>query len=319
MRGAAAWVLVGMVGTTGCARHAAQGRMGTGSVWDVQVKNAVRAGEGDEEIQALRKQLLATPKDVALRRKLAAQFLRQGYRDLAIEHLRMAWELTPSDADLALEIAQLLRAEGMAEDAARTLDSYRGGFASPAVLLSVNAIAWDEAGEYQRGEELHRAAWAKDKANPRLANNLAYNLAQQKRAAEAEAIYRQVLREEPSFEAARNNLAELYATQMNRPEDALLHWKAASGPANAHNNLAAVYLGAGRWDEARRELEKALAIRFQFPEAQRNLQILAARTGGTIQLDFPRDKDARGLAKLAKALRRVFVSEEAGERAVAKR
>jgi Flp pilus assembly protein TadD len=315
----AGFVLLAGLALGGCARRVTQSGAVPSSVWDLQIKNAIRMGEGNEELRNLRADVLASPKDVALRRRLAARFLRDGHRDLAIEHLRIAAELTPSDAGLTLELAQLLRAEGMAEEAAKSLDAYRLAYSATPSLLSLNAIAWDEAGELAKGETLHREALARHRSDLRLVNNLAYNLAQQKRAAEAEALYRQLLAEHPSFEPARNNLAELYATQLNQPQEALLHWKAASGPANAHNNLAAAFIAQGRNEEARQELEKALAIRFQFPEAQRNLQILAARTSGTIQLDLHRDKEARGLAKLAKALRQVFVSEEPAHHGVAKR
>jgi Flp pilus assembly protein TadD len=159
-------------------------------------------------------------------------------------------------------------------------------------------------------EALHRKAVAAEPANPDFSNNLAYNLIQQKRAAEAESILLDLLRAKPTHELARNNLAMLYATQLHQPEEALLHWKAISGPAAAHNNLAVAYMEQEKWTEAKAELEKALALRFQFPEALQNLQIVAARTGGTVTLNLNRDKQPSGLSKLAKAIRHVLIGEE---------
>jgi tetratricopeptide (TPR) repeat protein len=295
---------------SGCARQTMSSGVASPSVWDVQVKNAVRVGDGDAALRELRAYVLEHRKDVAARRRLAERFLSAGHRDLAIEHLRIAYELAPGDEALALELARHLAAEELREEASGVLAAFRQGADASAVALSYAAILEDEQGNFVAGEDLHRAALAKAPADLRLRNNVGVNLAAQKKAFEAEAAYRAILSSHPSYEAARNNLARLYAEQLNRPDEALLHWKAASGPAIAHNNLAAVYLEQNRLEDARTQLEKALTLRFQFPEAQQNLRLLASRTGGTVPLALNRDKDARGLAKLARAFRHAFVTEE---------
>lgn len=295
---------------TSCARQTVSSGVASPSVWDVQVKNAVRVGDGDAALRELRVYVLEHPKDVAARRRLSERFVATGHRDLAIEHLRIANELAPGDEALALELARHLAAETLREDASRVLAEFRQGREASPVLLSYAAILEDEQGNFVAGEALHRAALAKAPSDTRLRNNVGVNLAAQKKALEAESLYREILASHPTYERARNNLARLYAEQLNRPEEALLHWKAASGPAIAHNNLAAVYLEQNRLEDARLQLEKALTLRFQFPEAQQNLRLLAARTGGTVPLALNRDKDARGLAKLARAFRHAFVSEE---------
>lgn len=299
---------LGLLGLVSCGRTV-RTVSSTPTVWDLQVKNAVRSGEGDEMLRALRTHVLANPQDVAARRRLADRYLAAGYRDLSIEHLRLALAQTPADESLALDLARQLAAENLPGEAAQVLEAFHAKPRASATLLSYAAILADEQSDFSAGERLHRAALDTAPNNRRLKNNLAFNLARQKRAAESASLFQEILRAEPSFEAARNNLAYLYATQLNQPEEALLHWKAVSGPAVAHNNLAATYLELGRDTEARRELEKALAIRFQFPEAQKNLQILAARTGGTVELNLDRDKRSSGLSKLAKAIRHVFVSD----------
>ncbi len=307
--------MLGILWLSGCARHRMQSGHASPSVWDVQVKNAVRVGDGDAALRELRGFVLEHPKDFGARRRLADRFLAAGHRDLAIEHLRIAVELAPLNESLALELARHLAAEDLREEASRVLAAFRQTNAPSAVLLSYAAILEDEQGNLSAGEALHRAAFDQAPLDSALRlplrNNVAVNLAAQNRALEAETLYREILAAHPSYEAARNNLAQLYAEQLNKPEEALLHWKAASGPAIAHNNLAAVYLEQNRLEEARVQLEKALTLRFQFPEAQRNLRLLASRTGGTVPLSFQRDKDTRGLAKLARAFRQAFVTEDA--------
>jgi len=179
-----------------------------------------------------------------------------------------------------------------------------------AAQWSRTAILTDTLTSPAEGEALHRKALSIEPANHDFSSNLAYNLMLQKRAVEAEQLLRQLLRAKPTHELARNNLATLYATQLNQPDEALLHWKAISGPAAAHNNLAVVYIESGKWVEARQELEKALTLRFQFPEALQNLQLVAARTGGTVVLNLERDKKPSSLSKLARVFRKALISEE---------
>lgn len=279
-------------------------------VFNTQVKNAVRLGDGDLEIQALRKRLMDNPTDTAVRRKLAAKFVAAGYPDLALEHLRLAFEHAPADFDLGLDLATSLNEQGLKTQAIQVVDAVLKVAKPTAATFSRAAILKDALPDLVAGEALHRQALAFEPASPQRLNNLAYNLIRQQRGSEAEAILRQVLRSRPSYELARNNLASLYATQLNQPEEALSHWKAISGPAAAHNNLAAVYMDQGKWPEAKRELEKALALRFQFPEAIQNLQLVAARTGGTVELTLDRDKHQSGLTKLAMVFKNIFVSEE---------
>ena len=295
--------------TFSCARQQNSGaRMSP--VFDTQVKNAVRLGDGDLEILALRKRLMDHPTDTAVRRKLAARFEASGYPDLALEHLRIAFEHAPADIGLGLDLATSLSEQGLKTQALQVVGAVLKSANASAPELSRAAILKDGFPDLAAGEALHRQALALEPTSPQRLNNLAYNLILQHRASEAEPILRQVLRSKPSYELARNNLAALYATQLNQPEEALSHWKAISGPAAAHNNLAAVYMEQGKWPEAKKELEKALALRFQFPEAIQNLQIVAARNGGTVELKLDRDKHQSGLTKLAMVFKNIFVTEE---------
>jgi Flp pilus assembly protein TadD len=282
----------------------------TQPVFEQQVKNAVLAGEGDAEIQALRKRLLDSPRDTSLRRRLAQRFESAGYSDLALEHLRLAHEYSPNDKPLALDLAEALLNQRLDHQAQTLLAALAAGQDLSPAELSRCAILLDRAGQLPLGERLHRDALAAVRNSPEYANNLAFNLMLQKRAVEAEAIWRNLLAAKPANTTARNNLASLYATQLSQPAEALAHWKAAHGPAIAHNNLAAAYIEQGKFAEAKAELEQALAIRFQFPEAMANLQLVAARTGGTVEMKLEADKKPSSLSKLAKALKTVFLAKD---------
>lgn len=304
------WAVVCLaLALAGCSRQPKR-LASVAPVFETQVKNAVRVGDGDEAIQALRQRLLADPRNTALRRQLADRFEAAGFPDLALEHLRLAHDAEPADTSLTIDLARKLNAMGYRSQADQILAEALLRPDPPAALLTYAAITKDGLGDWTAGEALHRRALALHPASTDLENNLAFNLMRQGRGKEAESIWRTLLERRPTYELARNNLAHLYATQLNNPEEAIAHWKAASGPAAAHNNLAAVYLEQGRYEDARRQLEMALAMRFHFPEAVRNLQILAARTGGTVDLKLKQDKRPSSLTKLAKAIKTVFVTED---------
>ena len=306
MRIPLAIAIVASILTIGCSRQQASSSR-TMPVFETQVKNAVLAGDGDQEILALRRRLMIAPDDLAARRQLAAKFDKAGYPDLALEHLRIGREHAPNDVELALDLVAKLTEQKLPEQASQVMSELKD---LPSPFAGRAAILEDRLGHLTQGEALHRQYLQGAPDNVQRMNNLAYNLTQQRKAEEAEKLLRDALRSKPSYELARNNLAMLYATQLARPEDALSHWKAISGPAAAHNNLAAVYIEAGKWVEAKAELEKALALRFQFPEAIQNLKIVAARTNGTVDLKLDRDKRESGLSRLAKAVKHVFVVEE---------
>jgi Flp pilus assembly protein TadD len=292
-----------------CSRHQAV-QSNHVSVFDTQVRNAVHMGDGDLEVQALRKRLLENPRDLTVRRRLAEKFEAHGYPELALDHLRIAAEIAPADLDLQLDLAKALDAQKLPHQASQVLAAALPQSTPSATQWSRAAILTDSVATLADGEALHRKALILEPANHDFTNNLAFNLIRQKRGAEAEQLLTALLRAKPTHELARNNLAMLYASQLNRPDEALLHWKAIHGPAAAHNNLAVIYMEMEKWAEARQQLEQALTMRFQFPEALQNLQIVASRTGGTVTLNLERDKTPSSLSKLAKAFRQAFVVEE---------
>ncbi|MEO7143783.1 MAG: tetratricopeptide repeat protein [Bryobacteraceae bacterium] len=62
-------------------------------------------------------------------------------------------------------------------------------------------------------------------------------------------------------------------------EEALLNFQSVSGPATAHNNLAAVLIEQGRYTEARQELNVAFSFQKDFPAALDNLRLVSELDG----------------------------------------
>ena len=66
--------------------------------------------------------------------------------------------------------------------------------------------------------------------------------------------------------------------------EALIELQRSASPAAAHNNLAAVLIGQARYAEARTELETALRLRPDFPEALTNFKLVSDGDGQPITI-----------------------------------
>jgi Tetratricopeptide repeat. len=64
----------------------------------------------------------------------------------------------------------------------------------------------------------------------------------------------------------------------------VLQWQSVSGPATAHNNLAAVLMEQGRYEEARKELKIALGYNKDHAAALRNLLLISDLDGNPISM-----------------------------------
>lgn len=240
------------------------------------VANAVDAGDGDLEVQALRRAVLEHPKDVNARTDLASRYLKMGFPELAAEHYRLAAGYA-EDPEVYVTVARGLRAAGMATEAVRLLDKFLAGTPdSPPAARAWSGILHDEVGELAVGESEHRRAIA-DSTAPRdyLYNNLGYNLLLQGRSNEAEAEFRRALELSPRSEISRNNLG----LALGSSDEAVQHWQSVSGPAAAHNNMAAVHIEQGRYPEARRELNLSLGYDPGNDAALHNLALVSQLDG----------------------------------------
>ncbi|MEP7363313.1 MAG: tetratricopeptide repeat protein [Acidobacteriota bacterium] len=320
--------VVAVLLTQGCARGPAAARKRPNQppavVWpsavergmkrQVQVaQNAELASTGDTEGDGLRRAVVTQPDNMDARAHLAAYYERTGQPELAIEHYRLALGRQRDAVGPRLELVRLLHtmkldeqalsaaSEGIAEHASRQLISWKG------ILL-------DELGRASEGEAAHREALARaEGASPgtlaALHNNLGQNLLLQKQYGAAAAAFQQALAIDRRLETARNNLGMALALSADT-ERALAHWKSVSGPATAHNNLAAVLIEQDRYPEARRQLNIALGYEPNNEAAMRNLAVLGERDGKPAVLEPEHVRSSSAWARIAQTIKTTFGASE---------
>ena len=253
-----------------------------------QVMNAVTAGEGDLEVQALRKAVLADPANLPARMDLAERYAQMGFPELAAEHYRLAASHHPESAEIHVNLARHLRARDMGVEAAGLLDTFLARRSDPLPEAHAWAgILHDELGQLAVGESEHRRAISESEAPlDFLHNNLGYNLLLQGRSGEAVREFRRALELAPRSEIARNNLGVALTTgngsgdeRSGDPTQAVKHWQSVGGPSVAHSNLAAVLIEQGRYAEARREINIALGYKPDNVVALHNLALVSQLDG----------------------------------------
>ena len=287
------------------------------TVMDRQIRNAVDAGDGDLLTRSLRQKVVEQPANVDARLALGANYERQGADELAIEHYRVA--AREHDSEIAVSrLARTLDRLGESEQAVEVLVQFCDShLATSSRILSELGILEDEMNRQSGGEHYHRRALAaalveSAPGQDALHSNLGYNLISQKKFVEAEEQLRVALELNPRSETARNNLAlalsSAPAATAAQVTEAILQWQSLSGPAAAHNNLAAVYLEQSRYPEARRELERALGFDQANGAALKNLEALATLDGKPSEVAVPvRVEVAHApLPKKTNLLRRLF-------------
>jgi Flp pilus assembly protein TadD len=243
-----------------------------------QVKNAIDAGDGDFQARTLRARLDADPQDLSARLELARYYQRAGFPEVAIEHCRLACERAPESVEAHLVLAKLLRGAHRTAEGAAVLKDFS---LTPAAEGSVEVYAWlglleDEAGDWKAGESAHRKAIELAPERDDLLNNLGYCLLEQGRKAEAADVFRRALQLNPKSVIARNNLGLAVA---DNPKEAVLNWQSTTDPASAHNNMAVALMEAGKYDEARREIQTALSYDPHHQAALNNLQLISTLDG----------------------------------------
>lgn len=240
-----------------------------------QVKNAVDAGDGDYQARVLRARLDADPRDINARLELARHYQTSGFTEVAIEHCRLACERAPESVEAHLALAKMLRDAHRTDEGVAVLKTFA---ASPAGESAVEIQAWlgvmeDESGDWKSGEDAHRKAISLAPRRDDLLNNLGYCLLEQGRKAEAAEVFRQALKVNPRSVIARNNLGMAVA---ENPKEAVLNWQSAGDPASAHNNMAVAFIEAGKYAEARKEIQTALSYNPRHAAALNNLRLISA-------------------------------------------
>ncbi len=280
-------VILAALFTWSCTRHAAGLAPGqrahppsaVAAAMRRQAVNAADAGDGDLRVQALRRKMAAEPDNLTVRMDLARHYEQTGFPELAVEHYRLAAARFPDNAQVQVALARSLGSQGMTGLAAEGLNRFlesRKPHKDLSAAWSWLGILRDDLGELLPAEQAHRAAVNLRPDQDTLHNNLGYNLLLQGKNGEAAAELRRALALRPASEVARNNLGLALASQ---PKEAIAHWQSVSDPATAHNNLAAVLIERGRYEEARGELDIALGYKRDHPAALRNLRLVSELDG----------------------------------------
>jgi tetratricopeptide (TPR) repeat protein len=217
------------------------------SNWDRQVRNAVDAGDGDYQLRVLREKVAAEPDNVQVRLELANAYRGRGYHEVALEISRLAVARFPQSGEAQLSLVRDLRDVDHRSEAIAGLERFLMAHPeSGAAYYSWLGILRDESGLWPLGEPAHRKAIEIAQAVDYLHNNLGYNLLMQSKFEEAAREFTEALKLNPGSPVARNNLG-LALARSNATREALANWQAASDPAAAHNNMAAVWIEKGNW------------------------------------------------------------------------
>lgn len=284
-------VLLAVAGVMGCscthtpaARNVAPPAPAPAGAFDRQIRNAHDAGDGDYQLKTLRERVAAEPDSIAARMDLANAYQQRGYPDIALEICRLASARFPDSGGVELALVRQLHEMKQSSEAVSSLQAFlKQHPQNGASYYSWLGILWDELGEFPTGELAHRQAVTLAPSDDYLHNNLGYNLLEQHKNADAAAEFREALRLNPASQFARNNLAMALAGE-NRPGEAVASLQAATDPATAHSNLAAVLMEKGDYAAARKELAVALSYNGSHPAALRNLELLSQLDGNPATL-----------------------------------
>jgi len=243
------------------------------------VENAVDLGEGDVALRTLRSRLASDPKNLEARMLLARLYSERGLPDLALEHLRLANAQFPDSVPVTLALAKTLREMGAPQEALKTVEACSKRLEEPNwELLSLEGVLEDESGRLKDAESAYHKAVAIEPGRSSLHNNLGYNLLLQEKPKEAEAEFRKALEIDPHSQIAHNNLASALAATAQTEALAELQ-RGSANNAVAHNNMAALLIEQGKYPEARKEIEQALTLRQNLPEAMANLKLASQIDG----------------------------------------
>ncbi len=275
------------------------------SVWDRQIHNAIDAGDGDYQLRVLRQKLAADPDDIPVRLEMANAYRDRGYPDVALEVCRLATARVPESGEAQLALVRALRDMNRRAEAIDGLVEFLKAHPQTGPqYFSWLGILRDESGLWPLGEPAHRKALELAPSLDYLHNNLGYNLLMQKKYAEAAGEFREALKLNSRSPVARNNLG-LALANLGETDQAVANWQSASGPATAHNNLAAVLMEKGNYASARKELEVALSYNNAYPAALKNLELVSRLDGHPATLAVKPAESRWRRWKLA--FRRLFV------------
>jgi tetratricopeptide (TPR) repeat protein len=200
-------------------------------------------------------------------RKVAAQYLRHGIKDVAHEHFTAALKLDSRDAASWDGLARIWRDWGFPNLALP--DATRAVYYAPDSPVVHNTLGTilQVLGRRAEARAQYEKALAVDATAAYALTNLCYGWALEGEAEKAANACGQALRLQPDMEAARNNLAVAY--EVSGDSTAALDVLAESADAaRTQYNAGILHLAARRYPEALKAFDKALALRPPFAAAE---------------------------------------------------
>jgi len=247
------------------------------AAFERQIVNAQDAGEGDYQVRMLRQRMAAEPDNLQVRLDLAKRYEALGSPELALEHYRLAAARFPDSTEVHILLAKALRQAGQLAQAAAALETFLQSHPQKTPeCTSWLGIVRDEMRQLPDAERAHRDALTLAPGADYLHNNLGYNLLMQGKNDAATVEFQEALRLNPRSVVARNNLSLALA---NKPEQAVQNLLAVTDAASAHNNMAALLIEQGRYEEARKELDLALGYNRNHTSALNNLRLVSQLDG----------------------------------------
>ena len=169
---------------------------------------------------------------------------------------------------------------------------------------SLLAVAYDRKGLHDRAQDSYRRAMNADDDDPQALNNLGYSLYLAGNYRAAVDKLKRAARLAPADARVLNNLA-LAQTRLGKYDDAYRNFARAGGEFNAHSNVAALLVRAGREERAVEHLEAARKLQ---PDSQNVLRQLAELYEHTGRAD--KANDARQTLAAIDARQTLAAAEE---------
>lgn len=152
----------------------------------------------------------------------------------------------------------------------------------PAVVLSLAAAAWNQAGYWRDNVALYSHALSVTENNWKVWHNLGLAYVDLGRNEEAIASFRKVVGINPGYLDAWYNLGIGFGKLSRFQQAIAAYWEAirlAPDHAGAWNNLGAVYAELGRYEEGIASFREALRINPGYSDAWYNLGVVYAKLG----------------------------------------
>jgi Flp pilus assembly protein TadD len=232
---------------------------------NVELHNALgwtlfQDGRTADAVAEYRRALALDPKHAKAHNNLALALVELGELDEAADHYRAALAIEPT-AEIYSDLGFIMAQQGKADDAraayAKALE-LDPSCPSAHVNLAVAAV---RDGDLAAAEQHYRQALA-GRPSAETHNGLGYVLAQQGRADEAIAEFRQAIAADAAFTPAYNNLAETLVQQNHLAEaaDAYRQSLARKPSAAVYSALGDVLRRLGKPAEAAEQFSKASAL-----------------------------------------------------------